>query len=115
METGQTVWKKRRSVWTDIIYSGVEQYFFFIDQSFQNEEGWYEDRVYKGNVLTGEVELFYHPEYSRDQVIVTNVIGIIDYLKGFKNESTGELYLVIIFTDPQHPQAFTGEYAYGLV
>ncbi len=102
LETGQTVWKKQRTISFDTYYKGLDEHYFSIHYE-QNKNGLYEGIVYKGNVLTGEQDTLFRPNYSREHVVIgPNAIGFLDALSPFKHENKS--YIAAIFRDPQEKQ-----------
>ena len=103
LETGQTVWKIKRTIGFDGYYFGFETNYF-LDGSHWNSNGVGESVIYVGNILTGEQRPLIYPDYSckqacKDTLRAGKVVGFTYAVKGFNSDKYGQRYALVYFAD----------------
>jgi outer membrane protein assembly factor BamB len=100
LNNGETIWRRRIEEHTGgTVACGIGTDYFLLVDFYPNGNGTYEGRVFKGNLLNEDLNLYLTPAYSRKFVHPQN--GLVGYLDGLAIANTeGKHYLIIFFGDP---------------
>lgn len=125
LNNGEYNWKVRDEAWGNDWLSGIDSLFFNINSVTDPETGYPIASAYVGRTETGEQELFLIPDLGDlpepDLGRVNFSIGGFRYIKPFKNETTGEIYILCYYyknyylpdSENQISQSYLGLYNFS--
>lgn len=98
LQNGETHWKKRmdRSFYSNVYGKGENFYMFGRSDAFPDSV--YQSIIFKGNIVTGELEEYLIPNFTMDYFFPGNRIG--DVTAAMPVDLDGKEYLAVVWQEP---------------